>query len=69
MLQFSIAKEKYLISAGFQRTVKYLQCLAANIPPVSYHWIEQCYLSQKLCSTKEYMLPAGVEIGGKLVEW
>lgn len=64
-----VATQRYLISAAFQRTVKYLQCLAANIPPVNYLWIERCYAEKKLVSHVDFMLPAGVEISGKVLDW
>ena len=64
-----VATERYLISAIFQRTVKYLQSLAANITPVSYQWIERCYAEKKLLAHADYTLPAGVEISGNLIEW
>lgn len=68
-LQVAAAESCFLISSGFQRTAKYLQCLAANIPPVSYYWIEQCYRLNKRVDFKQYLLPAGIDIDGKVVEW
>jgi len=70
VLQVAEATHSYLISAAFQRTVKYLQCLAANIPPVSYQWVEQCYRMNQLIPIQDYLLPAGVQIhNGQVLEW
>jgi hypothetical protein len=45
----SVGKEKenkkdkvFLISDNYARTVKYIYCLAASIPCVSYRWIQRC---------------------------
>ncbi|XP_067927794.1 TP53-binding protein 1-like [Watersipora subatra] len=63
------AKRSYLISSGFRRTVKYLQCLAANIAPVSYSWVDHCFAHKELIPERCYLLPAGVNRDGNVVEW
>jgi hypothetical protein len=43
----------YLISDSFARTVKFIYCVAAGIPCLSYKWIEEC---NKLVSLKVFLL-------------
>ncbi|XP_076464966.1 uncharacterized protein LOC143296874 isoform X2 [Babylonia areolata] len=64
-LQSSLAgsgKKMFLISDTFQRTVKYLQCLAANVPAVSHTWITHSCTQNRLLDYKDYVLPAGISL-------
>ncbi|KAL8618665.1 hypothetical protein ACOMHN_048841 [Nucella lapillus] len=53
-------KKLFLISDTFHRTVKYLQCLAGNVPAVSHTWITHSCTQNKLLDYKSYVLPAGI---------
>ncbi|KAK3595177.1 hypothetical protein CHS0354_002777 [Potamilus streckersoni] len=60
----------YLLSSTYQRTIKYLQCLAAGVPCVSHLWIidscKQCFL----LDYGHYILPAGISLEKKrIMEW
>ncbi|XP_013401840.1 uncharacterized protein LOC106167315 isoform X2 [Lingula anatina] len=68
--QIHAAQQVCLISSAHQRTIKYLQCLAACIPCVSHVWIRDSCRSSQLLDHKAYLLPAGINIESKrLVEW
>ncbi|XP_025078431.1 TP53-binding protein 1-like [Pomacea canaliculata] len=59
--QVSSGKKKlFLISDTYQRTVKYLQCLAAGVPIVSHQWVIDSCKQDKLLDYKAYLLPAGI---------
>lgn len=47
-LQIANAKQCFLISNSYQRTIKYFQCLAAAIPCISHLWIRDS--SNEVCS-------------------
>ncbi|XP_041368537.1 TP53-binding protein 1-like [Gigantopelta aegis] len=60
----------YLISDTYQRTIKYIQCLAAGIPCVSHLWVRESCKQGKALDIKAYLLPAGISLQRrKLMEW
>ncbi|CAG5136683.1 unnamed protein product [Candidula unifasciata] len=62
-------KHCYLVAAEYQRTVKYLQALAAGITIVSHQWILHSVAENRLQGLKAYILPAGISLEKrKLVE-
>ncbi|XP_056021602.1 TP53-binding protein 1-like isoform X3 [Ostrea edulis] len=64
------AKQCFLISNSYQRTIKYFQCLAAAIPCVSHLWIRDSSNQGVLLDYKAYKLQAGVSIEKrKIMEW
>ncbi|XP_062574613.1 TP53-binding protein 1-like [Saccostrea cucullata] len=68
--EIASAKQCFLISNSYQRTIKYFQCLAAAIPCVSHLWIRDSSSEGMLLDYKAYKLQAGVSIEKrKLMEW
>ncbi|XP_052700995.1 TP53-binding protein 1-like isoform X3 [Crassostrea angulata] len=64
------AKQCFLISNSYQRTIKYFQCLAAAIPCISHLWIRDSSNEGVLLDYKAYKLQAGVSLEKrKKMEW
>lgn len=64
------AKQCFLISNSYQRTIKYFQCLAAAIPCISHLWIRDSSNEGMLLDYKAYKLQAGVSLEKrKKMEW
>ncbi|ROT68624.1 putative tumor suppressor p53-binding protein 1 isoform X1 [Penaeus vannamei] len=57
-----------LISNTYCRTAKYIQCLAAGIPIVSFQWVIASCAQNKEISWRSFMLPAGEKFSGELSE-
>ncbi|CAE1253231.1 TP53BP1 [Acanthosepion pharaonis] len=57
--------KSFIISNSYQRTIKYLQGLAAGIPCVSYLWIRDCCKQGISSDYKAYMLQAGISLKKK----
>lgn len=57
-----------LISNTYCRTAKFIQCLAAGIPIVSFQWVISSCRQKKALSWKQYLLPAGELESGDLTE-
>ncbi|KAI9141434.1 hypothetical protein BKA69DRAFT_1074545 [Paraphysoderma sedebokerense] len=53
------SKELICVSPAPTRTMKFLQCLALNIPRVSCQWILDCATENKLLDHKDYLLSNG----------
>ncbi|BFY97531.1 hypothetical protein BsWGS_00571 [Bradybaena similaris] len=56
------SKHCYLVAAEYQRTVKYLQALAAGMTIVSHQWILHSVAQNKLQGPKAYILPSGISL-------
>lgn len=54
--------KSFVISSSYQRTIKYLQGLAAGIPCVSHLWIRDCCKQGTISDYKAYMLQAGISL-------
>ncbi|XP_055331527.1 uncharacterized protein LOC129583663 isoform X2 [Paramacrobiotus metropolitanus] len=61
-------EEKYLVAPCTCGTPKFFQCLAANIPCVSYQWIIDCHNDRSKLDISPYILPAGMD-GEQVVLW
>ncbi|XP_047471694.1 TP53-binding protein 1-like isoform X3 [Penaeus chinensis] len=57
-----------LISNTYCRTAKYIQCLAAGIPIVSFQWVIASCAQNKDISWRSFLLPAGEKYSGELSE-
>ncbi|XP_063604077.1 TP53-binding protein 1-like, partial [Penaeus indicus] len=57
-----------LISNTYCRTAKYIQCLAAGIPIVSFQWVIASCAQNKEISWRSFLLPAGEKYSGELSE-
>ncbi|KAG4065736.1 hypothetical protein HA402_012414 [Bradysia odoriphaga] len=69
-----IPKTKYrnckLIAHHPCTTAKYVQCMAANITPVSHDWIIECCRQNQLLKYDEFVLPSGWSlVNEKYVKW
>ncbi|XP_029635084.1 uncharacterized protein LOC115210622 isoform X1 [Octopus sinensis] len=58
-------KTSFVVSNTYQRTVKYLQGLAAGIPCVSHLWVRDCCKQGTFLDYKSYLLQAGISITKK----
>ncbi|XP_076330503.1 uncharacterized protein LOC143236114 [Tachypleus tridentatus] len=68
--QKTSAKEVFLLSDTYLRTIKYIQCLSAAIPCISHVWVIDCCRVNELLPSKSYLHPAGYSIViNSLVEW
>ncbi|KAJ8304419.1 hypothetical protein KUTeg_018002 [Tegillarca granosa] len=68
--KISAARQCFLLSNTYQKTLKYFQCLAAGIPCVSHVWISDSFAQGRRLDYKSYMLPAGISLEKKkLIEW
>ncbi|XP_061100902.1 TP53-binding protein 1 isoform X2 [Conger conger] len=67
--QCKAAYQSLLIADQHCRTRKYLQCLASGIPCVSHIWVRDCCHDNQLLNYRNYLLPAGVGLEGRVVEW
>ncbi|KAJ6635591.1 TP53-binding protein 1 [Pseudolycoriella hygida] len=70
----NIPKETYgkcILIAQFPcTTARYIQCLAANIMPVSHEWIIDCCTKNQLLSCDDYILPSGWSMVDELfIKW
>ena len=64
------SKKCYILSSGYQRTIKYLQCLACGVLCVAHDWVINSCKQDKLLDQKAYILPAGISLEKKKVmEW
>ncbi|KAK7067122.1 hypothetical protein SK128_006221 [Halocaridina rubra] len=57
-----------LISNTYCRTAKYMQCLAAGIPIVSFQWIISSICQNDCANWKAFLLPSGSDESGSLYE-
>ncbi|KAL3866886.1 hypothetical protein ACJMK2_044138 [Sinanodonta woodiana] len=57
----------YLLSSMYQKTIKYLQCLAAGVPCVSHLWIIDSCKQGFLLDYGHYILPAGISLEKKRI--
>ncbi|KAK7116811.1 TP53-binding protein 1-like isoform X3 [Littorina saxatilis] len=60
--QVGAGKKLYLISSTYTKTLKYIKCLAANIPIVSHQWISHSCAQNQLLAPDAYILPAGISL-------
>ncbi|XP_029111873.1 TP53-binding protein 1 isoform X3 [Scleropages formosus] len=67
--QCNAAYQSILIADQHCRTEKYLLCLASGIPCVSHMWVRDCCHDNKLLNYRNYLLPAGMGPGDRIVEW
>ncbi|KAJ8340318.1 hypothetical protein SKAU_G00349510 [Synaphobranchus kaupii] len=67
--QCKAAYQSLLIADQHCRTRKYLQCVASGIPCVSHIWVRDCCHDNQLLNYRNYLLPAGVGLEGRMVEW
>ncbi|CAJ1050059.1 TP53-binding protein 1 isoform X1 [Xyrichtys novacula] len=67
--QCKAAYQSLLIADQHCRTRKYLLCVASGVPCVSHIWVRDCCKENKLLNYRNYLLPAGAEPGGAIVEW
>ncbi|XP_072573990.1 TP53-binding protein 1 isoform X2 [Paramormyrops kingsleyae] len=67
--QCSAAYQSILIADQHCRTRKYLLCLASGMPCVSHMWVRDCCHDNQLLNYRSYLLPAGMDPDGSLVEW
>ncbi|XP_035272412.1 TP53-binding protein 1 isoform X3 [Anguilla anguilla] len=67
--QCKAAYQSLLIADQHCRTRKYLQCLASGVPCVSHIWVRDCCHDNQLLNYRNYLLPAGVGLEGRVVEW
>ncbi|XP_053405315.1 TP53-binding protein 1-like isoform X2 [Mercenaria mercenaria] len=59
-----------LLSSTYQRTIKYLQCLACSIPCLSHMWVVDSCTQERLLDDKSYVLPAGISLEKRnVMEW
>ena len=64
------SKKCYILSSTYQRTIKYLQCLACGVMCVAHNWVINSCKEEKLLDHKDYILPAGISLERKkLMEW
>ncbi|XP_042226965.1 uncharacterized protein LOC121869594 [Homarus americanus] len=57
-----------LISNTHCRTAKFIQCLAAGIPIVSFQWVITSCCEKKIRSWRNFMLPSGENDSGEQLE-
>ncbi|GAB1600737.1 uncharacterized protein LOC115210622 isoform X2 [Argonauta hians] len=55
-------KTCFVVSSSYQRTVKYLEGLAAGIPCISHLWIRDCCKEETTLDYRSYILQAGINI-------
>ncbi|XP_073762740.1 TP53-binding protein 1 isoform X3 [Danio rerio] len=67
--QCKAAYQSLLIADQHCRTRKYLLCVAGGVPCVSQMWVRDCCQEKKLLNYRNYLLPAGLGPGGRIVEW
>ncbi|XP_074521835.1 TP53-binding protein 1 isoform X3 [Halichoeres trimaculatus] len=67
--QCKAAYQSLLIADQHCRTRKYLLCVASGVPSVSHIWVRDCCKENKLLNYRNYLLPAGAEPEGTVVEW
>lgn len=60
--QISGADQCFLISSSHQRTRKFFQCLAYNIPTVHHSWVHDSSMLNQLRDFRNYLLPAGTSL-------
>ncbi|KAG9352308.1 hypothetical protein JZ751_020721 [Albula glossodonta] len=67
--QCKAAYQSLLIADQHCRTRKYLLCLASGIPCVSHMWVRDCCHDNQLLNYRNYLLPAGVGLEDRIMEW
>ncbi|WAR00362.1 TP53B-like protein [Mya arenaria] len=60
-------KKIILLSSAYQRTIKYLKCLATGISCVSYMWVVDSCTQGALLDQVSYVLPAGISLEKKKI--
>ncbi|KAH3837070.1 hypothetical protein DPMN_110448 [Dreissena polymorpha] len=66
----SSGRRVVLLSSTYQRTLKYLQCLAGGVPCISHMWVVDSCTAQELLNETIYLLPAGISLEKhRLMEW
>ncbi|XP_012944505.1 TP53-binding protein 1 isoform X2 [Aplysia californica] len=59
------ARKSYLVAAEHQRTIKYLQALAAEMTVISHQWVLESAAQNSLQALTAYILPAGISVEKK----
>ncbi|KAJ8412991.1 hypothetical protein AAFF_G00105730 [Aldrovandia affinis] len=67
--QCKAAYQSLLIADQHCRTRKYLLCVASGVPCVSHVWVRDCCHDNQLLNYRNYLLPAGVGLEDRIVEW
>ncbi|KAL2088308.1 hypothetical protein ACEWY4_015207 [Coilia grayii] len=67
--QCKAAYQSLLIADQHCRTRKFLLCVASGVPCVSNVWVRDCCQEQKLLNYRNYLLPAGLGPGQRVIEW